>query len=517
MKSSTRLLSFRHLLIAGSLAAASLSTPAFAAKDVVLAVNSTFTTLDPYDANDTLSMAVTKSFYQGLFGFDKDLKLVNVLADSYQVSKDGLTYTIKLKSGIKFHDGTDFNAAAVKANFDRVTNPDNKLKRYTLYNRIAKTDVVDAHTVKFTLKEPFSPFINVLAHPSGVIISPAALQKYGKDIAFNPVGTGPFVFQEWKQTDYLKVKKFDGYWKKGLPKVDTLTWKPVVDNNTRATVLQTGEASFAYTLPPEQAEQLKQSPKVDVVTSPSIIARYLSMNTKQKPFDNVKVRQAVNYAINKEALAKVAFAGYAVPAEGVVPAGVEYAEKFGSWPYDPAKAKQLLAEAGYPNGFETILWSAYNHSTAQKVIQFAQQQLAQVGIKVQIQALEAGQRVEKVESQPNPDAAPVRMYYIGWSSSTGEADWALRPLLASEAFPPKLLNTAYYKNDLVDGNIAKALNTTDTAEKEKLYKAAQKQIWEDAPWAFLVTEKLLYARAKNLSGIYVMPDGSFNYDDIDVK
>ncbi len=205
MNSLPRLPGFRHLLIAGSLAAATLGAPAFAAKDVVLAVNSTFTTLDPYDANDTLSMAAAKSFYQGLFGFDKDMKLINVLAESYQVSKDGLTYTIKLRPGIKFHDGTAFDAAAVKANFDRVTNPDNKLKRYTLFNRIAKTEAVDAQTVKFTLKEPFSPFINVLAHPSGVIISPAALQKYGKDIAFHPVGTGPFVFDEWKQTDYLKV------------------------------------------------------------------------------------------------------------------------------------------------------------------------------------------------------------------------------------------------------------------------------------------------------------------------
>jgi glutathione transport system substrate-binding protein len=196
---------------------------------------------------------------------------------------------------------------------------------------------------------------------------------------------------------------------------------------------------------------------------------------------------------------------------------VEYAQKFGVWPYDPAKAKQLLAEAGYPNGFETTLWSAHNHSTAQKVIQFAQQQLAQVGVKAQILALEAGQRVERVESQPDPDKAQVRMYYVGWSSSTAEADWALRPLLASEAFPPKMFNMAYYKNDLVDTNIAKALNTTNKAEKEALYKAAQQQIWDDAPWVFLVTEQLLYARAKNLSGIYVMPDASYEYEEIDVK
>jgi glutathione transport system substrate-binding protein len=262
---------------------------------------------------------------------------------------------------------------------------------------------------------------------------------------------------------------------------------------------------------------LKAKPNLALVAAPSIVHRYMSMNTLQKPFDNVKVREAINYAINKQALAKVAFSGYAIPAEGVVPKGVEYAVKLGPWPYDPAKARQLLKEAGYPNGFETTLWSAYNHTTAQKVIQFLQQQLGQVGIKATVQALEAGQRVEKVESAQDPATAPVRLYYVGWSSSTGEADWALRPLLDSGSFPPKLFNTAYYKNPAVDEDIKKALNTTDGKEKAKLYTDAQKRIWADAPWAFLVTEQLLSASSKKLTGMYVMPDASFNFDDIDLK
>src|SRR5208283_4074831 len=140
----------------------------------------------------------------------------------------------------------------------------------------------------------------------------------------------------------------------------------------------------------------------DVVAAPSIIMRYLSMNTQQKPFDNPKVRQAIAYAINKEAVAKIAFNGYAQPAEGIVPEGVEFSVKLGVWPYDVAKAKKLLAEAGYPNGFETELWSAYNHSIAQKLTQVVQQQLLQIGIKAKITLLEAGQRVEKVESWQDP-------------------------------------------------------------------------------------------------------------------
>jgi glutathione transport system substrate-binding protein len=510
---------FRTCAIATALAFAAFAAgPALAAKDLVFAVASQFVTTDPYDANDTLTQAMAKSFYEGLFGFDKDMKLIPVLAESYTASPDGLVYTFKLRRGVKFHDGTDFNAEAVKANFDRVTNPDNKLKRYGLYSNIGKTEVVDPYTARVTLKSPFSAFINQLAHPSGVMISPAALKQWGsKDIAFHPVGTGPFKLLEWKPTDYIKVGKFDGYWRKGLPKVDTITWRPVADNNTRAALMQTGEAHFTFPVPYELADVLKAKPELEIVAAPSIVLRYLSMNVQQKPFDNPKVRQAIAYAINKEALAKVAFNGYAAPAEGVVPAGVEFAVKLGPWPYDLAKAKQLLTEAGYPNGFETELWSAYNHTIAQKVTQFLQQQLQQVGIRTKIQVLEAGQRVERVESWQDPATAPVRLYYVGWSSSTGEADWALRPLLAGESWPPKLFNTAYYKSDKVDGNIKAALVTTKREEKAKLYEEAQRQIWADAPWAPLVTERLLSANSKKVSGVYVMPDASFHFYEVDVK
>lgn len=177
----------RKLLLTAGLLSSFAAVPAWAAKDAVIAVGSNFTTLDPYDANDTLSQAVAKSFYQGLFGFDKDMKLVNVLAESSDASKDGLTYTIKLRSGIKFQDGSDFNAEAVKVNLDRASNPDNHLKRYNLFKSIATTEVIDPLTVKITLKQPFSAFINTLASPAAAMISPTALKKYGKEIGFHPV------------------------------------------------------------------------------------------------------------------------------------------------------------------------------------------------------------------------------------------------------------------------------------------------------------------------------------------
>ncbi|EJS93947.1 glutathione ABC transporter substrate-binding protein GsiB [Pectobacterium wasabiae] len=505
----------RRWFVAAGVTAVMAASPVWAAKDAVIAVGSTFTSLDPYDANDSLSQTVAKSFYQGLFGFDKDMKLVNVLADSYDVGPDGLTYTVKLHPGVKFHDGSAFNAAAVKVNLDRASNPDSRLKRYNLFKMIDKTEVVDDLTVKITLKTPFSAFVNNLAHPAAVMISPAALTQYGKEIGFHPVGTGPYRFVAWNQTDFVKVEKFNGYWKAGLPKLDSITWRPVVDNNTRAALLQTGEAQFAYPIPFEQAKVLEKNDKLALVASPSILHRYISMNVTQKPFDNPKVRQALNYAINKEALIKVAFSGYATPAEGPLPGSIDYSVKYHPWPYDPAKARELLKEAGYPDGFTTTLWSSHNHSTAQKVLQFTQQQLAQVGVKVQVTAMDAGQRAAEVEGKGVKETG-VRLFYTGWSASTGEADWALSPLFATASWPPAQFNTAFYSNPQVDADLADALKTTDRAEKQKLYKDAQDKIWADAPWIFLATERLVSANSKKLTGFYVMPDTLFSFDDADL-
>lgn len=161
-----------------------------APKEITVAIASTFTTLDPYDASDTLSQTASKSFYEGLFTFDKDMKVIDALATDYKVSDDGLVYTVTLRKGVKFHDGSEFKADAVKANFDRVTNKANGLKRYMLYQNIEKTEVVDPYTVRFTLKKPFSSFINQLAHPAGVMICPSTLaNKTNKQIAFEPCGT----------------------------------------------------------------------------------------------------------------------------------------------------------------------------------------------------------------------------------------------------------------------------------------------------------------------------------------
>lgn len=488
----------------------SLAAHGALAGEITVSLYSAFTTLDPYDASDTLSQNVAKSFYEGLFGFDKDMKLRNVLAESYEVSKDGLTYTVKLRPGVKFSDGEPFNAAAVKANFERVLNPEKHLTRYALYKNIKEVEVVDDLTVKFHLREAFSAFINQLAHPSGVMMCPKILDLPKKEIAFNPCGTGPYTLVKYNPAEFLVVKKNPDYWQKGLPKLDGITWKPVLEDATRVAMLRTGEAQYCDVVPPEQVERLKQDPNIEVKVSPSIVQRQIYLNNLKKPFNDVRVRQALNYALDKKALVKVLFKGYGAPATGVAPVGIDYATQFGEWPYDPAKAKALLKEAGLPNGFTATLWASTNSSANQKLLQFLQQQYARVGVKLQVRALEAGQRVQLIQ-QANKDNTQMQMFVWGWSASTGELDWVLRPLLATSSFPPAMSNYAYYSNPEVDARLTAALQTTDRAEKQKIYDEAQKLIWNDAPWVFLSVDYDVSASSKKLVNFHSLPDGGFDF------
>lgn len=498
------------------LAAALIAVPQilWAASVAVVSVPAALTTMDPYDCSDTLSQAVAKSFYEGLFELDENNNVLPRLATSWHADASGRIYTLNLRREVTFSDGTPFNGEAVKINFERVANPANHLKRFGLYNNIDHVEVINDYQVKIFLKKPFSAFINQLAHPSGVMMSPTALQKYGsRGIGSHPVGTGPYTLVKFSAAQGMTVTKNPNYWRKGYPKLDGIEWKVVPDNNTRVNMLVNGQTHMATTLPLEEIDRIKDHEQITIEARPSVIQRYVSLNTRIKPFDNPRVRQALNFAINKEALVKAAFYGYAVPLEGVLPQGIEYNIKLGPWPYDPEKARRMLRDAGYPNGFESTLWATYDDATTKKILQFLQQELAQVGVKVTLRALNVGQEAAMVEDVQKPEESRVRMLYTGWSSSTAEADWGLRPVFATSEQPPQGANTAYYSRRFVDEGLIKALATTNRLEKNRLYTAIQRQIWIDAPWLFLVSQKNVYAHAKKLQDFYVMPDGSLFFEN----
>ncbi|MDO5531577.1 ABC transporter substrate-binding protein [Sutterella sp.] len=502
----------RSAALAVTLLSAVLAFGSAQARGLTVAVSNNFSTLDSWDANDNLSRAAGKSVYEGLYTFDRNLKPIPQLAESFTVTPDGLVYVFKLRQGVKFHDGTEFDAEAVRLNFERGMNPESRLTRRSFFKFVDKVEVVDRYTVKFTLKSATAGFIQRLSNGTASMICPSLIKraKTKQDTAFEACGTGPYVAKRFNPSEEFYAEKFADYRVKGLPKFDWIRWVPVTENSTRAAMLQTGEAQFVSPVPFEQYKQLEKNDSITLQKIPSVVTRYISMNETKKPFDDIRVRQAVNYAINRNALVKVAYNGFAVPSTGYLPTQIEGGLDLGVWPYDPKKARELLKEAGYPNGFSTTIWAGYNDGKTLKTLQFLQQQLNAVGIKVQTRALEPGQRTE-IYGAKTPADSKHNMYLIGWTNSAGEPDWGLRPLLYSTNTPPVLNNDSYYSNKNVDALFDKAVAETDPEKRVATYAELQKLVHADVPWAPLVFEMVTAGSSKHLKNFHVIPDSGFDF------
>ncbi|MCI6732953.1 MAG: glutathione ABC transporter substrate-binding protein [Lachnospiraceae bacterium] len=481
--------------------------------DIVAAVNVDFTTLDPLDTSDTLSGDVQRMLYDGLFGFDKDMNIIPMLATEYEANDNATEYVFKLRQGVSFSDGTPWNADAAKANFDRWADKDLGLKRTTfLCNTLKSCEVVDEYTIKVTLNNSFGAFINNLAHPATVCVSPTLIAKGSKACAEEACGTGQYTFTEWVPGEYLKVELKKDWWgyEAGLAESDagfkSVTFKPVTESATRVAMIQSGDAQMIWPVPAENIDALKGDSNVVVGAEEGIVVRYLMMNNQKAPFNDVRVRQAINYAINKDAYCAVVKNGYATPAKSVIGSAVQFYKANDPYPYDIEKAKQLLTEAGYPDGFTTSIM--FSNTTANtKQCEFIKQQLEQVGIKVELNGMESAIVNEKVQGNyPSGAEAEVEMYVIGWSPSTGDADWGIRPLLAIESEPPMSYNICYYENEEVDQLLKDGLNTADVEARKAAYEKAQDIIWEESPLVCLASDMNTWANAKNIINIGNTPD-----------
>ena len=491
--------------------------------DIIGAVNVDFTTMDPMDTSDTLSGGVQRLIMDGLFGFDDDMKIIPMLATEYTANDEATQFTIKLREGITFSDGTPWNAEAAIANFDKWGDKSLGLKRTTLLCNILDTvTAVDDYTIDVKLASPFGAFIETLAHPACVIMSPKVIAEGVTKCAESPVGTGQYIFKEWIQGDHLTVELNPNWWGYdadicgGTPLADkdagfkTITLKPVPESATRTAMIQSGDAQMIWPVPDENLEGLKSDPNVIVSQDEGLVVRYLMMNNQKAPFNDKRVRQAINYAINKEAYCAVVKNGNAVPGTSVIAPKLQYYKGNDPYPYDIEKAKSLLAEAGYPDGFKTSLLFA-NTSANMKQGEFLKQQLAEVGIDLELKSLESAIVNEKVQDTDAPGAeAEVEMYIIGWSSSTGDADWGIRPLLAKESEPPMSYNISYFENDELDGYLQDGLNTADREKRAEAYAKAQDLIWEETPLVCLATDKNSLATSNKMVNVKMFADNCLN-------
>ncbi|MBO0958837.1 glutathione ABC transporter substrate-binding protein [Neobacillus sp. MM2021_6] len=484
-----------------------------AAKEMVIAVNENFISMDPHNTGDTNSNSVQSAMLEGLLGFDPDGKVMKKLAEDYSISENAMEYTFKLRQGVKFHDGEAFNAEAVKANYERIMKDDSLRLNSRGFNLITSIDVINEYEIKITLKEPYAGMLTRFV--SAKIISPKLISE-GKDkIGKNPIGTGPFKFVEWVQGDHLTVERFDEYWDK-KDRVQKISYKPVPENGSRVAMLKTGEAHVIYPLPSQNIKELESTKDVEVEKIPSTIANYVSINTMKKPFDDPRVRQAMNYAVDKDAFIKVVKTGFGLPLDSILPSKTLHYAKQEVYDQKIEKAKQLLKEAGLEKGFKTEIWGNTNSDTM-KGMQFIQQQLKAIGIDVEIKSMEEGTLSDEIYGAQKPEDTKLQMWYVSWSAYPSDTTNATKPLFYSGSFPPNGANTAYYKNDQVDQWIEEVNKTADQGKQAEIYGNMQSTIYKDAPWIFLGVDEILAGKRKNVEGVVITPDGGIDVTDANLK
>lgn len=470
---------------------------------VIYAAGADPDSLDPANAESNPSEAVNRMMYENLARFDEKLRIVPGLATDWKVSSDGLTWTFNLRKWVKFHDGTPFNAEAVKVFIERMIGPE-KPSRAGLYTPFVNTvEVVDEFTVKVNLKAPFAFFLNNLAHSASGIISPTALKTYGKDIARRPVGTGPFKFVEWVHGDHLTMVRNDEYWG-GKPYLDKITVKTVKEDSARVMMLQSGDAHLIVRIPAEDIPRLEKDPNIKLDSTETLRVLYLGFNCAKKPFTDVRVRQAISYAIDKESIVKNIYQGRALVATGMVaPLTTGYVPMQG-YPYDPEKAKKLLAEAGFPKGLKAKLWSPHGRYPKDfEMAQAIQQQLKKVGVECSLDTMEWAAYLAALRKPVETNESEI--FLLGWAPSTAEARWILYPLFTTEQWIPKGNNRSFYSNKEFDDLVNKFTRATNKADMDRYLKAAQEILAKDAPSIPILVTKETIGYTKKLHGVINSP------------
>lgn len=487
-------------LLSAALAAASLlfASPSFSQTPpnvLIVGQIAEPKSLDPAADTAVNDFRILVNLYDGLVRYkDGTLEVEPSLATSWTISDDGKTYTFKLREGVKFHDGTPFNAEAVKFNFDRMLKEDHPFHDTGpfplsfFFSTVSEVKVIDDMTVEFDLSAPYAPFLSNLAYPTGLLISPEAVKEYGKDVGRHPSGTGAFKFVEWASNEKVVVEKNPDYWD-GAPPLDAVVYRPITDANTRVAEMLAGGLDVMVEVPPDNLSQFKSDSSFKVYEQAGPHLWFLILNAKEGPFANKEIRQAANYAINKKALVDNILQGTADVAAGPTPPAFAWAydDKLQPYPYDPEKAKAMLKEAGY-DGSEVIFYVTEGGSgmldpTAMGTA--IQADLEAVGMKVKIETYEWNTFLGKVNPGLEGKADMAEMAWM-----TNDPDTLPFLTLRTDAFPDKGgFNSGYYSNPKVDELLEKARQSTDQAERAKLYKEMQEIVYDDAPWVFVANWK----------------------------
>jgi peptide/nickel transport system substrate-binding protein len=496
------------VLLAFTLASVAVAAPP---KDaIVIGLLAEPVTMDPPQITDLNSTRVIKRMFEGLTAQELGTyKIVPGLAQSWDISKDGLTYTFHLRPNVKFHDGTPLTADAVKFCFDRQMNDQGPFYATGTYpyvkgflGNVAGVEVVNPGTVQIRLKSPLTPFLQYLAHHSLYIYSPEALKKWGKDVVKHPVGTGPFKLETWEPGVRVVLSRNDQYWG-GAPKIRQAIYVPIIEAQARLSAIKTGEIDMTMDVPPDSLGDLRKDPDVVVAEANSSAVWYVALNTRHPALKDKRVRQALNYAVQKDAIIRDILKGTAIVATTPLSPvyGPYHEDKTARYPYDPEKAKALLKEAGYASGFDVTFFVPESGSGMQSPVEMGtviQANLAAVGVRAKIQTMEWGAYLKKYLDSPD-------MAEMSWNPSIGDPDHMMYMLLSSDRFPPAF-NAGYYQNPRVDELLRKGRTTIDDRERIPLYREAQRLVMEDAPWIFVDHGKQVIVYRKRVQGFKLHPN-----------
>jgi peptide/nickel transport system substrate-binding protein len=470
---------------------------------LVIAQGTDALTMDAHHIIDSTTDTILSHMVETLLELTPKGGIVPKLAEKWKVSADATEFTLGLKKGIKFHDGQPFNAEAVKVNFDRRLDPKAGTKFDFLVAQIASVTVIDEYTIKFKTKTPFAPLLSHLTHTANGIQSPGALRRSWDKPLIMPMGTGPFIYKEWVPGKKLVIVRNENYWGK-VPSLQEVIFRVIPDDASRVTALETGEVHVAVRIPPFDIPRLETNPRITILRTPGVRTVYAGFNCLKEPFTDKRVRQALNYAVNKEAILKHVLGGVGRVSDAPISPGIFGYAPIKTYEYNIEKAKAMLAEAGFPEGFETTLHPAVGRYYMDASIATAvAADLLKVGVKAEIKTMEWGTYLPFILSEK--EVAEHNLYVLGWQTVTGDADFGLLSLFHSDEWPKKGMAASFYKNEKVDRLLELARGTINSEERKRLYKEAMTLIVDDAPWIFLFSEVQVTGVRANVRGMMVHP------------
>jgi ABC-type transport system substrate-binding protein len=462
-----------------------------------------------YEANFTI--------YNSLVTFDRDLSIIPALAESWTTSEDGLTWTFTLRQGVMFHDDTPFNAQAVEAHITRIQDPATASPNANLWAHITGVNVVDDYTIELVTEKPFAAMLNYLAHGSGGIESPTAVEQYGEEYALHPTGTGPYKLDSFNPGTDLTLVRNDAFYG-GTPALDSIVFRAVPEAGSRVLLLDAGEADVSNDVPPEEADRLASGDGLQLIRQQGLRTFWMEFNLNLDVFKDAAVRKALNHAVNKQSIVDNLFLGYATVLDSPASSTIQGHVTAGEYPYDPDLAKQMLDEAGWTEGDGGVRQKdgvplKFTINTAEgeypkdiQVVEAVQADLKAVGCDVEIWKVEAAARWDYLRL---PIAeAEYQMLIFGFNPSNGDLGYHLNSLFRTNSKPdaaPDVWNLMWYSNPEVDRLLGEADQSVVAEERSALLGEAQQLIWDDCPMIWLYVPEILVGTTANVQDVYIWP------------